>query len=69
MVLVCLPADEPQGSHGTFRRQGGEKEGGRKEEGMDRGESGEEEGEIKECRGSQETREKARETARRHQGD
>lgn len=46
VVLVCLPADEPQGSHGTFegrRRAWGEGGGARKnEKGMERGGRGEE---------------------------
>lgn len=52
VVLVCLPADKPQGSHGTFeagtRAEGREEEGG-KERGkkkMRKGGRGEEEEKI-----------------------
>lgn len=59
VVLVCLPADKPQGSHGTFeaRRRAGGEEGrpGRKrekkEKGIKRGGHGEEEERESEKRG------------------
>lgn len=66
VVLVCLPADEPQGSHGTFkarRRRGGEgrRRMEKKEKGMERGGRKEEEEEESEKRrrgrkGSKETK-------------
>lgn len=41
VVLVCLPADEPQGSHGTFeasrRARGGEGRASRKRENKEKG--------------------------------
>lgn len=69
VVLVCLPADEPQGSHGTFKarrkaREGGKRgetrkmrEGREEVEWMAEEEEGESEGEEKEeARGSKDMR-------------
>lgn len=45
-VLVCLPADEPQGSHGTFEARKGA-EGRHREEEEEDGEKGERDGKTR----------------------